>query len=91
MPLYVLGVERGSITTDEEVVLNGIRYGYGLLIISNITSGSTSTYNINAFNVERMSETDTNAIVTKKSEYDLSIKREPTATTRYIFITTNAF
>lgn len=82
----VLGVIRGAITTDDDYSLGGIQYGYGLLIITNITDGSTSTYNVNAFNVERISNTDCGATVTKSGEYTLIIKRLSGKSTGYVFV-----
>ena len=82
----LLGVIRCSITTDEDYVLNGTPYGYGLLVITNITDGNTSTYNVSAFNVERISNTDCGATVTKGGEYDLIIKRQSGKSTKFVFV-----
>ena len=55
-------------------------------MITNITDGSTSTYNVSAFNVEMISNTNCGATVTKSGEYGLIIKRQSGKSTRFVFV-----
>ena len=43
-------------------------------------------YNVNAFNVERISNTDCGATVTKNGEYTLVINRPSNSTTMFLFM-----
>lgn len=55
-------------------------------MISNISEGITSTYNVGAFDVEKISSSNCGATVTKSGEYVLVIKRLSDRTTNFVFV-----
>lgn len=79
-----LGVYREQVP-EEGLTLSGVQFGYGLLIITNITDGITQLYSLNAFSADSVAG-NSGATVEKTSEYSIRISRQTGKTTFICFI-----